>query len=129
MKKNGMEAVAPGMEPTGHYWFNLGAFLQDRGIQPLHVNPYHVKQSKELDDNNPTKNDRKDPKVIADLVNEGRYSKPYIPKDIYAEVRWLPFQSEAAGTGKPDKGEKPACKMVQHLLSGVQRRLQFSRCG
>ena len=42
MKKNGMEAVAPGMEPTGHYWFNLGAFLQDRGIQPLHVNPYHV---------------------------------------------------------------------------------------
>ncbi len=30
MKKNGMEAVAPGMEPTGHYWFNLGAFLQDK---------------------------------------------------------------------------------------------------
>lgn len=30
MKKNGMETVAPGMEPTGHYWFNLGAFLQDK---------------------------------------------------------------------------------------------------
>lgn len=92
MKKNGMEAVAPGMEPTGHYWFNLGAFLQDSGIQPLHVNPYHVKQSKELDDNNPTKNDRKDPKVIAGLVNAGRYSKPYIPKDVYAEVRCLSNQ-------------------------------------
>ena len=92
MKKNGMEAVAPGMEPTGHYWFNLGAFLQDSGIQPLHVNPYHVKQSKELDDNNPTKNDRKDPKVIAGLVNAGRYSKPYIPRDVYAEVRCLSNQ-------------------------------------
>lgn len=27
-----------------------------------------------MDDNNPTKNDRKDPKVIAGLVNEGRYA-------------------------------------------------------
>ena len=91
-QKNGMNSVATGMEPTGHYWFNLGAFLQDRGIRPLHVNPYHVKQSKELDDNNPTKNDRKDPKVIAGLVNEGRYSYPYIPKDVYAEVRCLSNQ-------------------------------------
>lgn len=89
MKKNGMKSVVTGMEPTGHYWFNLGAFLQDRGIRPLHVNPYHVKQSKEFDDNNPTKSDRKDPKVIAGLVNAGRYSYPYIPKDIYAEIRCL----------------------------------------
>ena len=49
------------------------------------MNPYHVKQSKEFDDNNPTKSDRKDPKVIAGLVNAGRYSYSYIPKDIYAE--------------------------------------------
>ena len=30
--------------------------------------------AKELDDNNPNKNDRKDPKTIAALVNEGRFS-------------------------------------------------------
>lgn len=90
--KHGMTIVLPGMEPTGHYWFNLGAFLQDNGMKPVHVNPYHVKQSKELDDNNPNKNDRKDPKVIAGLVNAGRYSYPYIPTDVYAEVRALSCQ-------------------------------------
>ena len=87
--KHGMDTVIPGMEPTGHYWFNLGAYLQDNGMKPVHVNPHHVKKSKELDDNNPNKNDRKDPKVIAGLVKDGRYSTPYIPTGIYAEVRNL----------------------------------------
>ena len=48
-------AVIPGMETTGHYWFALGKFLQDNGMKPVHVNPHHVKKSKELDDNNPNK--------------------------------------------------------------------------
>ena len=90
MKLNhGKDQVIPGMEPTGHYWFNLGAFLQKQGMRPVHVNPHHVKKSKELDDNHPSKNDRKDPKVIATLVNEGRFSYPYIPRGIYAEIRSL----------------------------------------
>lgn len=58
-EKHGKTAVIPGMEPTGHYWFALGKFLQDNGMKPVHVNPHHVKKSKELDDNNPNKNDRK----------------------------------------------------------------------
>lgn len=88
-EKQGKTAVIPGMEPTGHYWFALGKFLQDSGMKPVHVNPHHVKKSKELDDNNPNKNDRKDPKTIAALVNEGRFSYPYIPTGIYAEIRSL----------------------------------------
>ena len=58
-------------------------------MKPVHVNPHHVKKSKELNDNNPNKNDRKDPKTIAALVNEGRFSYPYIPTGIYAEIRSL----------------------------------------
>ena len=58
-------------------------------MKPVHVNPHHVKKSKELDDNNPNKNDRKDPKTIVGLVNEGRFSYPYIPTGIYAEIRNL----------------------------------------
>lgn len=81
--------VIPGMEPTGHYWFSLGRFLQENGMKPVLVNPHHVKKSKEMDDNNPSKNDRKDPKVIAGLVNEGRFSYPYIPEGVYAEIRTL----------------------------------------
>lgn len=88
-EKHGKDTVVPGMEPTGHYWLNLGAYLQEQGMKPVHVNPHHVKKSKELDDNNPNKNDRKDPKTIAGLVNEGRFSYPYIPTGIYAEIRSL----------------------------------------
>ena len=88
-EKHGKNTVIPGMEPTGHYWLNLGAYLQEQGMKPVHVNPHHVKKSKELDDNNPNKNDRKDPKTIAALVNEGRFSYPYIPTGIYAEIRSL----------------------------------------
>lgn len=88
-EKHEMDKVIPGMEPTGHYWFNLGKFLQDNSMTPVHVNPHHVKKSKELDDNNPDKNDRKDPKVIAGLVKDGRYFRPYIPDGVYAEIRAL----------------------------------------
>lgn len=66
---------------------DLGKFLQDKGIKPVVVNPYHVKQSKELDDNNPSKNDRKDPKVIAGLIKDGRFTYPYLPEGVYAELR------------------------------------------
>jgi transposase len=76
-----------GMEPTGHYWFNLGHFLKNNHIRIVLVNPFHVKRSKELDDNSQTKNDLKDPKTIAKLVIDGRYLEPYIPEGIYSDLR------------------------------------------
>ena len=87
VKSKGKSSSVVGMEPTGHYWFNLGHFLKDEGIRLVLVNPFHVKRSKELDDNSPTKNDRKDPKTIAKLVIDGRYSVPYIPEGIYSDLR------------------------------------------
>lgn len=85
--KHGKTAVLTGAEPTGHYWFSLAAYLKKRGMKIVLVNPYHVKQSKEMDDNHPGKTDRKDSKVIAKLVIEGRFSEPYIPEGVYAELR------------------------------------------
>ena len=75
------------MEPTGHYWFTFAAFLKRYDVQVVLVAPQHVKHSKEMDDNTQEKDDRKDPIVIARLVPEGRYLIPYIPKDVYAELR------------------------------------------
>ena len=51
------------------------------------VAPQHVKHSKELDDNTQRKDDRKDPRVIAKLVMEGRYSIAYMPEGKFAELR------------------------------------------
>lgn len=87
LQKTGKTTSLVGAEPTGHYWFALAEFLKENKIKLVLVNPYHVKQSKELDDNHPTKNDSKDPKTIAKLVIEGRYNEPYLPEGIYAELR------------------------------------------
>ena len=38
------------------------------GISVVQVNPYAVKQTKEVEDNSQLKDDRKDPKLIANLV-------------------------------------------------------------
>lgn len=84
-----LEKIIIGMEPTGHYWINLASWLMNEGITVVLVNPHHVKKSKELDDNLNRKTDRKDPKVIAGLVHEGRYSMPYIPDGVYANLRNL----------------------------------------
>ena len=88
---NDMDKIIVGAEPTSHYWFGLRRFLDEAGIQLVLVNPLHVSRAKELDDNNQTKSDRKDPKVIARLVMEGRYSVPYIPRGVYAELRNMWF--------------------------------------
>lgn len=85
--KHQKQHVMVGMEPTGHYWFNLAQYLNDHNLQGVLVNPYHVNRSKELDDNNPTKNDRKDPKTIAMLVKDGRYMTAYIPEGIFNDLR------------------------------------------
>jgi transposase len=79
--------IIVGMEPTGHYWFCLAKFLRQNAIKVTIVNPMHVKKSKELDDNSPTKNDPKDAKVIAQLVKDGRFSEPNMPEGIYADLR------------------------------------------
>lgn len=79
--------VIVGAEPTGHYWFTLAVYLRNSGVKLVLVNPYHVKRSKELDDNHSSKSDRKDPKTIAKLVLEGRFIEPYLPEGLYAELR------------------------------------------
>lgn len=87
MKENEKTEVIIGIEPTGHYWLNLAYFLEERGIHLVMTNPMHVKRSKELDDNLPTKHDRKDAMVIARLVKDGRFSYPRILKGMEAELR------------------------------------------
>lgn len=78
-----------GVEPTGHYWFPLAAFLQDEGIKVVLVNPHHVNKTKEIEDNSQTKSDYKDAKVFADLVRNGKYSEPNLPIAAYADLRIL----------------------------------------
>ena len=81
--------IVLGLEPTGHYWFALASWMISNGISVVQVNPYAVKQTKEVEDNSQLKDDRKDPKLIANLVKDGNYGMPYLPEGVYAELRRL----------------------------------------
>ena len=93
-KENGKTDVLIGCEPTGHYWFAFAKYVKDHRKTLVMVNPFSVKKIKELDDNSPKKTDSKDPKTIAKLVVDGRYSIPYMPEGIYAEIRDLVYSRE-----------------------------------
>lgn len=81
------DRVIIGMEPTGHYWLNLARYLKNNEYTVVTVNPMHVKKIKELDDNLQTKTDKKDAKIIAQLVKDARYSTPNLLEGEYEELR------------------------------------------
>ena len=86
---NEKKQIVLGLEPTGHYWFCLATWLIGNGISVVQVNPYAVKQTKEVEDNSQLKDDRKDPKLIANLVKDGNFGMPYLPEKLYADIRRL----------------------------------------
>ena len=90
IKEYSCTSVLMGFEPSGHYWRTLAWYFKTtEGITLVGVNPYHVKQLKELEDNTQTKNDQKDALVIAHLIRDGRFFEIYMPDDDYAELRIL----------------------------------------
>ena len=44
---NDKKQIVLGLEPTGHYWFCLAAWMVSNGISVVQVNPYAVKQTNE----------------------------------------------------------------------------------
>jgi len=78
-----------GMEPTGHYWLSLAAWLQDRNLEVVLVNPHLVKKNKENRDNTPSKSDVKDAFVIADMVKNGYYTFIKESSEVFMEMRVL----------------------------------------
>ena len=86
---NNKSQIVMGLEPTGHYWFCLATWMISNGISVVQVNPYAVKQTKEVEDNSQLKDDTKDPKLIANLVKDGNFGMPYLPEKLYAELRRL----------------------------------------
>jgi transposase len=86
--------VVFGFESTGPYAEPLVHYLKDKAVRLVQVNTVHTKRLKEVYDNSPGKTDRKDPKVIADLVELGRVLKVVIPEGTCAELRRLTHARE-----------------------------------
>jgi len=47
--ENDKNQIVLGLEPTGHYWFCLASWIISNGISVVQVNPYAVKQTKEIE--------------------------------------------------------------------------------
>ena len=89
--KKGFESLVETVKNVlGHYWKSCARYLKKIDwIKVVTVNPYHVKNSKEFDDNCQTKNDKKDCITIARLIKDARFFEPYLPEGIWAELRNL----------------------------------------
>jgi transposase len=91
-----LEEIVVGFESTGSYGEPLQHFLMKQSVALVQVNPLHTKRLKELQGNSPSKTDRKDPKVIADIIELGHALTVVIPEGAAAELRRLTHARERA---------------------------------
>jgi len=94
MQAKQLREVMVGFESTGPYAEPLMHFLRKKDARLVQVNGAHTKKIKELYDNSPNKTDSKDPKVIADLLELGRFLSVVIPEGVAAELRRLSHARE-----------------------------------
>jgi transposase len=89
-RTHGLEEIIVGFESTGPYMEPLVQFLRnEKSVRLVQVNPMHTKRLKELTGNSPLKTDRKDPKVIADIIELGHALTVVIPEGPAADLRRL----------------------------------------
>jgi transposase len=89
-----LEQIVVGFESTGAYGEPLVHYLRQKPVKLVQVNPMHTKRMKELQGNSPGKTDRKDPKVIADIISLGHALSVLIPEGAAAELRRLTLARE-----------------------------------
>ena len=87
--ENGMRKILFGLESTGVYGEALIHYLDKRGVEIVQVNPMHTKHVKEIRGNSQNKTDKKDPKMIADIIALNNFMTVVIPKGVAAELRRL----------------------------------------
>lgn len=86
-KQRKLKDVVLAYESTGSYLQPLVRYMKGKGAQLIQVNPKHVKRLKELPDNSPGKTDKKDPRVIAIVVEGNAGMSAILPTGEYAELR------------------------------------------
>ena len=80
-------------------------------MQLVQINPMHSKRVKELTGNSPNKTDRKDPRVIADVMMLGHSLTVVVPEGAAAELRRLTQARERA-----IKDRTAILNQLQHLV-------------
>ena len=95
-KQEGLKDIVIGFESTGPYAEPLVHYLRKKPVRMVQVNPMHTKRVKELTGNSPNKTDKKDPRVIADVICLGHALTVVVPEGAAAELRRLTQARERA---------------------------------
>lgn len=90
-----VEEIIVGFESTGPYGGPLENFMRNKPVKLVQINPMHSKKMKEITDNSPGKTDKKDPRVIADIIQLGHYLSLVTPEGAAAELRGLTHARES----------------------------------
>ena len=93
-RTHGLERIIFGFESTGSYSYCLAVFMLKQGSTVYQVNPQHSKRLKELEGNSPNKTDKKDPKVIADILMLNHGLTFLMPQGAIAELRKMILNRE-----------------------------------
>ena len=109
--KEGLEQIVIGFESTGPYAEPLFHFLRKKPVKLVQVNPVHTKRVKELTGNSPNKTDKKDPRVIADVICLGHALTLVVPEGPAADLRRLIQARERAVTDRT-----AMINQLQHLI-------------
>ena len=110
-KAHGCKQVVVGFESTGPYAEPITHFLKQRPVTLVQINPMHSKRVRELTGNSPNKTDRKDPRVIADVIMLGHALRVVIPHGPSAHLRRLTQARERA-----IRDRTAMLNQLQHLL-------------
>jgi len=95
-RAEGLVDIVVGLESSGPYGEPLIEFLRAKPVGVVQVNPLHPSRIKELTGNSPNKTDRKDPRVIADVICLGHALSMVIPRGPAAQLRRLTQAREGA---------------------------------
>jgi len=110
-RKQGLKEIVVGFESSGPYAEPLFHYLRKKPVRLVQVNPLHTKRVKELTGNSPNKTDRKDPRVIADVISLGHALTLVVPKGPAADLRRLTHARE-----RVIKGRTAALNQLQDLI-------------
>ena len=95
-RQQGLKECVIGFESTGPYAEPLFHYLRNQPVKLVQINPMHTKRLKELTGNSPNKTDRKDPRVIADVISLGHALSLVVPEGASAQLRRLTHARERA---------------------------------
>ncbi|MBW1821994.1 MAG: IS110 family transposase [Deltaproteobacteria bacterium] len=109
--EQGLDEVLIGFESTGPYAEPLCHYLRKKPVKLVQVNPMHSKRLKELTGNSPNKTDKKDPRVIADVISLGHSLTLVVPEGAAAQLRRLTQARERALENR-----KAMMNQIQHLM-------------